>query len=48
MSKLGRAFHWALTIGNSLLAITSLAAGSYGAAALSGVLAGVLAWQLTW
>jgi hypothetical protein len=48
MSKFGRVFHWVLTIGNGLLAVTGPLAGSYGAAAVSGVLAGILAWQLTW
>jgi hypothetical protein len=48
MSKIGRAFHWVLTIGNGLLCLSGLATGNIVGAAVSGVLAGILAWQLTW
>jgi hypothetical protein len=48
MPKIGRAFHWVLTIGNGLLCLSGLATGNIVGAAVSGVLAGVLAWQLTW
>jgi hypothetical protein len=48
MSKIGRAFHWILTIGNGLLCLAGLATGNIVSAAVSGVLAGILAWQLTW
>jgi hypothetical protein len=48
MSKIGRAFHRVLTIGNGLLCLSGLATGNIVGAAVSGVLAGIPAWQLTW
>jgi hypothetical protein len=48
MSKLGRVFHWVLTIGNGLCCITSAATGNVRGAVVSGGLAAILAWQLTW
>jgi hypothetical protein len=48
MSKVGNFFHVFLTIGNGVLCVTSLLAGNYGPAAISGLLAAILAWQLTW
>jgi len=48
MSKVGNYFHVSLTVLNAVLCVTSLAVGNYGSAAFSGIVAAVLAWQLTW
>jgi hypothetical protein len=48
MSKAAGLFHVSLTVLNSVLCVGSLVAGNYGQAAFSGVVAAILAWQLTW
>jgi hypothetical protein len=44
----GFCFHVAITGLNGLLCLANLAVGNWSGATLSGVLAAVLAWQLTW
>jgi hypothetical protein len=48
MAKVERVFHWVLTLGNGLICVTCLVGGNLAGAAVSGFLAAILAWQLTW
>jgi hypothetical protein len=48
MSKAAGLIHVLLTIGNWAICVTQAAAGNYGAAAIAGIIAGILSWQLTW
>jgi hypothetical protein len=48
MSKAMGVVHVLFTILNAVLCVTSLGSGRYGAATVSGVLAAILVWQLTW
>jgi hypothetical protein len=40
--------HVPLTIGNWVLCLTNLVSGNFTSAAVSGAIAAILTWQLTW